>query len=161
MNKSLTRKKIGILHESVANLIRVLLLGIAFGVVLVKSEVARWEKIHAMFLFQEPDLYLIIGSAILVAMISMAILRKTSARSLTGQPIVYQPKPFHPGVIYGGFCFGAGWAITGVCPGPIYAQIGSGETRAWFTLLGALVGMYTYAWLKPRLPHGSTAVKPG
>jgi uncharacterized membrane protein YedE/YeeE len=66
---------------------------------------------------------------------------------------VYQPKPFHTGVILGGMCFGAGWAITGACPGPIFAQIGAGQPMALLTLLGALVGMYAYAFLKPRLPH--------
>ena len=70
-----------------------------------------------------------------------------------GQPIEYKPKLFHKGVVFGGFLFGAGWAITGACPGPIYAQIGGGEWMAVLTLGGALAGMFSYAALKPKLPH--------
>ena len=72
---------------------------------------------------------------------------------MNGQQIAYTPKPYHRGVIFGGLAFGMGWAITGACPGPIYAQIGAGEPIALFTFIGALAGMYVYAWLRPRLPH--------
>lgn len=131
----------------------VLALGIYFGIVLTKSEVVRWERVHDMFLFREPHMYLIIGTGIVVAMIAMFIIRRIGVRDVTGRPVVYQPKPFHWGIIPGGICFGAGWAITGACPGPIYAQIGGGQWLAWLTLAGALLGMLTYAWLKPLLPH--------
>lgn len=130
-------------------------LGVAvyFGIVLTKSEVVRWERVHRMFLFQEAFMYLIIGTGIVVAMISMMALKRAKARSVAGDPIRYEPKPFHRGVIFGGMIFGAGWAITGACPGPIYAQIGGGEWMALVTLAGALTGMYAYAALQPRLPH--------
>lgn len=131
----------------------VLVIGIYFGIVLTKSEVVRWQRVHDMFLFREPNLYLIIGVGVVVAMISMMIMKHFQARSIEGTPVVYQPKPYHKGIIPGGICFGAGWAITGACPGPIYAQIGGGEAWALVTLGGALLGMFAYAWLKPRLPH--------
>jgi uncharacterized membrane protein YedE/YeeE len=131
----------------------VLMVGIYFGVVLTKSEVVRWQRVHDMFLFREPFMYLIIATGIVVAMISMLAIKKLGIQSVHGQPIRYEPKPFQLGVIFGGMIFGAGWAITGACPGPIYAQIGGGAWMAWFTLAGALVGMYLYAGLKPRLPH--------
>jgi uncharacterized membrane protein YedE/YeeE len=106
-----------------------------------------------MFLFREPNMYLIIATGILVAMIAMLWIKRTGARSLDGKPIVYKPKPFQKGIIFGGMIFGAGWAITGACPGPIYAQIGAGAWMALLTLAGALVGMFLYAKLQPRLPH--------
>ena len=130
-----------------------LVVGIYFGIVLTKSEVVRWQRVHDMFLFNEPQMYLIIGMGIAVAMISMLIIKRFHGKSVTGDLIVYQPKPYHLGVIIGGTLFGAGWAITGACPGPIYAQIGSGVWPACFTLGGALVGMFGYANLKSRLPH--------
>lgn len=130
-----------------------LLIGVYFGIVLTKSEVVRWQRVHDMFLFKEPHMYLIISVGIVVAMISMLIIKKTQAKTIEGVPIKYQPKPFHKGVIIGGTLFGAGWAITGACPGPIYAQIGAGAWMAIFTLAGAMVGTYTYAYLKPKLPH--------
>ncbi len=138
---------------SAATLIAVLAVGIYFGIVLTKSEVVRWQRVHDMFLFKEPFMYLIIGTGIVVAGISMIILKSVHAKSIQGKPIEYEPKPFHTGVAIGGMIFGAGWAITGACPGPIYAQIGGGAWMALFTLAGALVGMFLYAWLKPKLPH--------
>ena len=131
----------------------VLAMGIYLGVIFVKSEVVRWQRVHDMFLFREAHMYLIIGVGIAVAMASMLIIKQLHLKSVNGKPIVYKPKPFQKGVILGGLCFGAGWAITGACPGPIYAQIGAGEWMATFTLLGALLGMFTYAVLKPKLPH--------
>jgi len=67
--------------------------------------------------------------------------------------IVIKEKPFQKGMVYGGIIFGMGWAVTGACPGPIYAQIGSGETIAIVTFIGALGGMFLYAFLRPKLPH--------
>lgn len=134
-------------------LFNVTLVGLLLGVIFVKSEVARWERIHDMFLFREPRMFLIIATAILVAGVSMRVLKKLGAKSFDGKPISYDPKPFQYGVIFGGLCFGAGWAITGACPGPIYAQMGAGEFMAIFTFLGGLAGMLAYAALKPKLPH--------
>jgi len=131
----------------------VLAIGTVFGVVLVKSEVARWQRVHDMFLFKEAHMYLIIATGIVVAGISMALVRRFQLTTLDRQPIKYKPKPYHTGVIVGGMLFGAGWAITGACPGPIYAQIGAGAWMALFTLAGALAGMYCYAFAKPKLPH--------
>jgi uncharacterized membrane protein YedE/YeeE len=131
----------------------VLLVGIYFGIVLTKSEVVRWQRVHDMFLFKEPFMYLIIGTGVLIAMIAMLLINKLGVRTIEGKPIKYEPKPYHTGVILGGMIFGAGWAITGACPGPIYAQIGGGAWMGLFTLAGAMAGMYLYAWLKPNLPH--------
>lgn len=130
-----------------------LLMGTYFGIVMTKAEVVRWARVHDMFLFREPHMYLIITVAIVVAGISVAMLKAIQARGLDGEVIKYKPKPYHLGVIIGGICFGAGWAITGACPGPIYAQIGGMEWMALFTLIGAILGMYLYAALKPILPH--------
>lgn len=130
-----------------------LLMGIYFGIVLVKSEVVLWQRVHDMFLFKEPHMYLIIGVGVGVAMVSLLILRAIKAKSLTGRELIYKPKPYNLGVIIGGTCFGAGWAITGACPGPIFAQIGSGAWPALITLAGALTGMFIYANLQSKLPH--------
>jgi uncharacterized membrane protein YedE/YeeE len=133
--------------------LRVLAVGTYFGVVLAKSEVARWQRVHDMFLFREAYMYLIIGTAIVVAMLSIQVIKRAGLRDASGLPIRRKPKPYHAGVILGGMLFGAGWAITGACPGPIYVQLGAGQWPAIFTFGGALAGMYTYALLKPRLPH--------
>lgn len=138
---------------SLSKFASVLLIGAYLGILFTKSEVACWERIHDMFLFKEAYMYLIISLAIVVAMVSMFLIKKLGITTVDGKPIVYEPKPYHTGVIIGGMLFGAGWAITGACPGPIYAQIGGGAWMALFTLAGALAGMFCYAALKPRLPH--------
>ena len=131
-----------------------LLIGVYFGVVLTKSEVVRWQRVHDMFLFQEAHMYLIIGLGIGVAMVSMWLLKRFQVQSIaTGQRIEYKPKPWHSGVVIGGTLFGAGWAITGACPGPIYAQIGGGAWLSLVTLAGALVGTFLFAQLKGKLPQ--------
>lgn len=138
---------------SAATYARVLFAGMYFGLVLVKTEVVLWQRIHDMFLFREPYMYLVITTAIVVGGISMFLIKRFQVNDMTGNPIVYKPKPYHKGVIFGGMIFGMGWAITGACPGPIYAQIGGGEWIAVLTFIGAMGGMYLYAWLRPRLPH--------
>lgn len=137
---------------SISAYLSVLAIGMSLGIVFVKSEVANWHRINDMFLFKEAHMYLIIGVGVVVAMISMLLIKTFEVKSLDGKPVKYKPKPYHLGVIFGGMIFGAGWAITGACPGPIYAQIGGGEMYALATLAGAMLGMFTFAFMKPRLP---------
>ena len=131
----------------------VLVLGMIFGVVLYKSEVIRWERINKMFLFEEAHMYIIIGVAVAVGICSMWIIKRFEVRTVTGETIAIVNPPFQVGIVYGGFSFGVGWAITAACPGPIYAQIGAGEPAALVTFGGALVGMFLYSSVRPHLPH--------
>ncbi len=131
--------------------VKFLLLGTYFGIVLTKAQVISWYKIRNMFFFREPDLYLIIGSAVLVGALSVFLIKKFHPATLGGEPLTIPGKSLTRGTIIGGFIFGLGWFITGTCPGPIYAQIGSGETWAFFTLAGALAGAYVYALLRPKI----------
>lgn len=135
------------------NKILTLLVGIYFGIVLVKSQVVSWFRINEMFLFEDAYMYLVITSAIVVGAVSLLLIRRFEARTVEGQEIDIKQKPFHKGVVFGGTLFGMGWAITGACPGPIYAQMGAGTLLAVVTFAGALTGMYLYAFLQPRLPH--------
>jgi uncharacterized membrane protein YedE/YeeE len=133
--------------------LRVLILGFLFGIVLVKSEVVSWFRIQKMFRFEEAHMYLIITSAIVVGAISLLIIKRLKITAENGEQIAIRSKPFTKGTVIGGIIFGMGWAITGACPGPIYAQIGSGAYMAVVTFLAALGGMYLYAYLQPRLPY--------
>ncbi len=141
---------------SMRGYLSVFVTGISLGIVFVKSEITSWQRVHDMFLLKELHMYLIIGVGIFVAMISMLAIKKFKVKSLNGKPIKYKPKPIHKGVIFGGMIFGAGWAITGACPGPIYAQIGGGEYYALFTWAGAMLGMFAFAFLKPKLTMSSS-----
>jgi uncharacterized membrane protein YedE/YeeE len=132
--------------------LKFLLLGAYFGIVLTKAQVISWFKIRNMFFFREPDLYLIIGSAVVVGMLSLLLIKKLGLKTSAGESPVIPGKTLTHGTYLGGFLFGLGWFITGTCPGPIYAQIGSGEYWAFFTLAGALIGAYVFALVKPKLP---------
>jgi uncharacterized membrane protein YedE/YeeE len=133
--------------------LKYLLAGTAFGVVLVKSEVVSWFRIQEMFRLQSFHLFGIMGSAIAVGMLSVWLIRKFNVKTLDGEPIVLGKKSFHRGQVYGGLLFGCGWAMTGACPGPLFAQIGAGAAVVTVTLLGALVGTWVYGFLRDRLPH--------
>lgn len=130
-----------------------LALGIYFGIVLVKAGVASPTEIKAMFLFESPRLFLIIGSAVVTGAMSLVALRRLAPVSIVGEPIVVAEKKFNKGYVYGGVIFGMGWAITGACPGPIFAQIGAGEFLAISTFVGAFLGTAVYSYLRPKLPH--------
>jgi uncharacterized membrane protein YedE/YeeE len=132
-----------------------LVAGAWFGIVLTKAEVISWFRIQEMFRFQSLHMYLIIASAIGVAAVSLALVRRFVPRSLTGEEIRVPPKQWGKGVRYpvGGALFGAGWALTGACPGPLFALVGSGLTVVTAVILGALLGTWAYGHLRPSLPH--------
>ena len=127
--------------------------GIVFGIILTKSEVISWFRIQRMFRFEEPYMYLVIGSAVVIAGISVLVLKSAGINSFDGQSLDFGGKTYHQGFIWGGLIFGVGWAITGACPGPIFAQVGSGAYPATFTLIGAFIGAYLYNRFKAKLPH--------
>lgn len=133
--------------------IKYLLAGICFGILLVKAEIISWFRIQEMFKLQSFHMYGVIGSAVAVGMLSIWLIKKNKARSVEGEPIQPEPKPMNKGVIYGGLIFGVGWAITGACPGPLFAQIGTGATVTVVTLLGAVAGTWVYGLVRNRLPH--------
>jgi hypothetical protein len=130
-----------------------IIFGIFFGIILTKAEVISWFRIQDMFQFHEPYMYLVIGSGVVVGAIAMQIVQRLKLKSINGEELRIQGKPFHRGFIIGGVIFGFGWAITGACPGPIFAQIGAGEYPALFTLSGALVGAFLYHSVKEKLPQ--------
>jgi uncharacterized membrane protein YedE/YeeE len=130
-----------------------LVVGVLFGIVFVKAEIISWFRIQEMFRLQSFHMYGVIGSAIIVGMISVAIIKKFNIKTLNGEPISLKPKQFNKGQIYGGLLFGFGWALTGACPGPLFAQIGTGATVIVVTLLSAVAGTWVYGLLRDKLPH--------
>jgi uncharacterized protein len=127
--------------------------GIFFGIILVKSEVISWFRIQEMFRLQSFHMYGVIGSAVVVGIISVAIIKKFKIKTIYGDPVVFYSRPFSKGQIVGGLLFGFGWALTGACPGPLFAQIGAGTTVVTITLLSAIGGVWVYGWIREKLPH--------
>lgn len=132
-----------------------LLIGSLFGIVLMKSEVVSWFRIQEMFRFDAFHMYGIIGSAVVVAALSILVLRRTGASALGGQRISVPSRQLGRGYRYwiGGTLFGAGWALTGACPGPLFALIGGGATVFAAAVVSALAGTWAYGYLRPYLPH--------
>jgi hypothetical protein len=130
-----------------------ILFGTLFGIVITKSEVISWFRIQSMFHFEEPHMYLVIGSAVVVGAIAIQIVKWLKVKSVSGEPLEVHGKKYHKGFIIGGILFGIGWAITGACPGPIFAQIGAGEYPALATLAGGVLGAFLYHSNKSKLPH--------
>ena len=123
-------------------LLRFFIVGFVFGVVLTKSEAISWYRIYEMFHFQSFHMYGVICSAIVIGMISILIIKKFNIKTFSGEEIKIAPKEFTKGNIIGGLMFGLGWAMTGACPGPLYALIGSGSLILIAILLSAVFGTY-------------------
>lgn len=133
--------------------VKYMVAGILFGIILVKAEVISWFRIQEMFRLQSFHMYGVIGSAVLTGIISIQLIKKLKARTIQGEPILLPEKKFNKGQIFGGLLFGLGWAITGACPGPLFAQISTGATVVVVTLLSAIAGTWVYGRLREKLPH--------
>lgn len=133
--------------------LKYMLVGIVFGIVFVKAEIISWYRIQEMFRLQSFFMYGVIGSAVAVGMLSVFLIKKFKVKTIQGEEIKIEPKTFSKGQIYGGLLFGFGWAITGACPGPLFAQIGTGVTVVAVTLVSAIIGTWVYGYFKDKLPH--------
>ncbi len=135
--------------------LKYLLIGTAFGFVLIKSEVVSWFRIQEMFRFDAFHMYGIIGVAVIVGIISVQIIKRNNMKDASGNPIAIPPKDASQVKRYliGGSMFGLGWALLGACPGPMFALLGSGLTIMVIPILAALAGTYTYGILIEKLPH--------
>jgi uncharacterized membrane protein YedE/YeeE len=128
-------------------------MGMIFGIILVKSEVVSWFRIQEMFRLESFHMYGVIGSAVVTGIISVWLIKRFKVKTIYGEPILLPNKKFNKGQIIGGLIFGLGWAITGACPGPLFAQIGTGLVIVLVTLLSAIAGTWVYGLLRDKLPH--------
>lgn len=143
-------------RPTLGRLIPYMLVGIAFGILATKSEIVSWYRIQEMFRFQAFHMYGILGSAVLVAGVSVRIIKMFNVKTISGDDVVIPPKEMEGiGTRYwlGGSLFGMGWALTGACPGPLFALFGSGITVYLAAIVAAVAGTYAYGVLRPRLPH--------
>lgn len=129
--------------------------GIFFGFLLVKSEVISWFRIQEMFHFDAFHMYGIIGSAVVVAMLSIQVIKKLNAKDVEGKTISIPPKDASQVTRYllGGTFFGFGWALTGACPGPLFTLAGAGYGIMLVPIATAILGTWLYGLLRPNLPH--------
>lgn len=136
------------------NLLKYLIVGFVFGIVLTKSEAVSWYRIYEMFQFESFHMYGIIMSAVITGLIGIQLIKKYNVKDVKGIPIVIQDK--EKGTFrywIGGLFFGLGWAMVGACPGPIFILLGSGFLSVGLILIGALLGTFLYGVFKDDLPH--------
>ena len=134
--------------------IKFLLLGIVFGIVMAKSEAISWFRIQEMFRFQAFHMYGIIGTAVTLGVIGVALIKKFKIRDFHGNPILFNPKEKSiVRYLVGGTIFGLGWALSGACPGPMVVNIGYGFFAMAIVFLFALIGTFLYGYFKEKLPH--------
>lgn len=133
--------------------LRYIVAGTLFGIIMVKGEVISWFRIQEMFRLQSLHMYGVIGSAVMVGALSVWLIKKFKLKTIYAEPIEFVSKKINKGQIYGGLLFGFGWAITGACPGPLFAQIGTGATVIIVTLFSAIAGTWVYGYFREKLPH--------
>ena len=139
-------------HFEVMKNLKYLLVGIVFGLALTKGEAISWFRMQEMFHFQSFHMFGIFMTAVPIGALSIFLIRKLNVHAFNGEAIDIPKKPYHHGIILGGLIFGFGWALTGACPGPLYAQIGAGYVVTLITFISAMAGTWVYAKLQPHLP---------
>lgn len=134
--------------------LKFLLVGIFFGIVMVKSEAVSWYRIYEMFRFESFHMYGIIGSAVLTGIVLLLIAKRLKLKNTEGT--LMQAPLKNKGLtryIIGGTLFGLGWALSGACPGPMYILVGTGVFSILITITAAIFGTFVYGLLKDKLPH--------
>jgi uncharacterized protein len=139
--------------ESYLENVKYMFVGVVFGIVFVKGEVVSWFRIQEMFQFTSFHMFGVIGTAVTVGTLSIFLIKKFNIKTLSGEKVVFHKREFKKGQIFGGLIFGCGWALTGACPGPLFAQIGMGAAVVGVTLLSAIAGTWTYGLLRDKLPN--------
>jgi uncharacterized membrane protein YedE/YeeE len=134
--------------------LKYLITGIAFGVIMFKSEAASWFRIFEMFQFNSFHMYGIIGSALATGVIGIQLIKRLKLKSFSGKEIIIPPKAKGwKNYLFGGILFGLGWGLAGACPGPIFTLIGAGFLPLILILAFAVLGTFVYGILRPKLPH--------
>ena len=127
-----------------------LIVGTFFGLVLSRSGAADYDFIQGMFLFEQFQLYGIIGSAVVLTAPGLWLIQRRGT-TLGGERLVVELKQMNRGTVVGSLLFGVGWSLTGMCPGPILVNIGEGKIYALAALAGGLIGSGVFGSLYTRL----------
>lgn len=127
--------------------------GLIFGIAFVKAEIISWFRIQEMFRLQSFHMYGVIGTGVVLGVISVWLIKRFKIKTIHGETIEFHKREFSKGQIYGGLLFGFGWAMTGACPGPLFAQLGVGAFVMGVSILSAMAGTWVYGYFRDRLPH--------
>lgn len=134
--------------------IKFLLTGILFGIIMGKAEIISWYRIYEMFRFESFHMYGVIGTAVVLGIITVQIIKRTQMKDVQGEKIKFSPKNMSiTRYLVGGIFFGLGWALVGACPGPMFVLLGYGYYTILVVIFGSLIGTFVYGLLRSKLPH--------
>jgi uncharacterized membrane protein YedE/YeeE len=134
--------------------IKFLVVGILFGIIMSKAEIISWYRIYEMFRFESFHMYGVIGSAVMLGLLSVQLIKKYKVKNIHGQEIKFTPKSMSVyRYLIGGTIFGLGWAMTGACPGPMFVLLGKGVWTIGIVIISATFGTFLYGLIKHKLPH--------
>ena len=134
--------------------LKYLVVGTIFGIILTKSQVISWFRIYEMFRFESFHMYGIIGSAVVLGVLLVQIIKRRQMKDTDNKEIVLKDKDMSVArYLFGGTLFGLGWALVGACPGPLFALLGAGYWTIIICILGAILGTFIYGVLRNKLPH--------
>jgi uncharacterized protein len=139
-------------HKWYHNL-KYLVVGIIFGIAFTKTELISWFRMQEMFRLQNFFMFGVMGTAIVIGIVSVWLIKRFNVKTIYGEKIEFHKKKFNKGQVIGGLIFGLGWAMTGACPGPLFAQIGAGFFVVGVVLLSAIAGTWVYGYFREKLPH--------
>ncbi len=134
--------------------IKFLLTGILFGIIMTKAEIISWYRIYEMFRFESFHMYGVIGTAVIIGIFMVQVVKRVQMQDIKGKRISFYPKNKSvTRYLLGGIIFGLGWALVGACPGPMFVLLGYGYYPILIVVLGALIGTFVYGMLRSKLPH--------
>ena len=134
--------------------LKFLTLGIIFGIIMSKAEIISWYRIYEMVRFESFHMYGVIGSALILGLFSVQMIKFFNLKSYDGEEIIFTPKD--RGIsryLIGGVIFGLGWSMTGACPGPLFVLLGKGVWPIMLIILGSIFGTFLYGLFRDKLPH--------
>ncbi len=122
-------------------------MGLLFGIGLAISNMINPTKV-LNFLdvtgYWDPSLILVMVAAIITTWIGFYFIKKRK-KPLLGNKFHY-PKThkIDKELIIGSALFGIGWGITGYCPGPSIAVLGTFQFEVVYFIVGMVLGSLTY-----------------
>lgn len=123
--------------KSIPMPLRLAFLGALLGFTLSRTGFTSWDEVHAMFTFTSLRMFGAFALAVSLLAGAFFVIQKRSNPA-------WPPRPIHRGTLIGGVLFGAGWALSGGCPGVVLTQLGEGKMYALFALTGIAIGNWVY-----------------
>lgn len=149
MKKSNAELKIEVEQQKNLPLLKILsvILGTVFGMLLVSIGGTTFDVMAGMFLFQDFQLPIVLGLAVVTGAVGMFLVKRMKAKSIVSQKeITFGAVKFSRRVVIGALFFGTGWALTASCPGTAMVMIGEGKMTGMFVVVGIIVGTLSYGY---------------